>query len=741
MWRYVLPGWVIGAVGSFALPVVLHWAVWAAVFLLLLWAALRWKPAVLLVCTVLGAAYGVWRTEAALGGQWPLNQIGNAALTVEVADLPASDGRRVRFKGKARDTEGRKFVLLLSDYQLREWPVGSVWEVTARVRPIVGEVNVRGLNREAWALANGLDGTGNIGKQRKRISDGSRWNIAAMRERISLNWQQVTEKYGNFSDGIGLMRALGIGEQTALRSDLWQAFRPLGLTHLVSISGLHVTMVALMFGWLVKQILRVLPAMPAKPKLWILIGGLAGALAYALLAGFSVPTQRSVLMLAALAWAWYGELGKSLWRGWWLALSAVLLFEPAAVLGAGIWLSFGLVGGLIWVSSDRLNLKVWHAVLRAQWAAAVLSVVLLGYIFASFPLLSPLVNLIAIPWFSWILTPLALIGSVFPFEPLQWLAGFLGEYSLRGLVWLSAQAPEWPVSAAPWPLAVAAFVAALMVLLPRGSGLKPLSILILMGFLLYRPSAVPENRLKMTVLDAGQGLSVLLQTSRHTLLFDAATAHVAASGIVPSLNALGIRFLDKVIVSHHDSDHDGGLPAVLAVQPVRALLAGQPEFYPQAELCRETSWQWDGVVFEILRPSEFAGRSDNDQSCVLRAVANGQAVLITGDLGQQGEDALVKRYGSALYSSVLVLGHHGSNSSSSGTFLNQVAPRYAVASSGYANPFKHPVQAVQTRVRAHGIRLLRTDLSGALVFETGSGDVFKGRLKTDKFYWQKKPFE
>ena len=331
-------------------------------------------------------------------------------LTVEVADMPRDDGRRVQFAARAWDERGQAFDLMLSDYQRRDWTVGSRWSVSARVRPVIGEVNVRGLNRETWALANGIDGMGTLGRDRKLVRQGGGFGLANMRDAVSRSWQRTGDKYPEFSDGIGLMRALSIGEQSALRPPLWQAFRPLGLTHLVSISGLHVTMVAVLFAWLIKRIFRYLPWIPAKPRVWILVGGVTGALFYALLAGFSVPTQRSVLMLAAFAWAWWRGSGGSGWTAWWQALAVVLLLDPLAVLGVGTWLSFGLVAALIWASSGRLKESGWRLAVRGQWAATVLSVVLLGYLFASLPLFSPLVNALAIPWFSWVLTPLALLG-------------------------------------------------------------------------------------------------------------------------------------------------------------------------------------------------------------------------------------------------------------------------------------------------------------------------------------------
>ncbi|ENS7474374.1 DNA internalization-related competence protein ComEC/Rec2 [Neisseria gonorrhoeae] len=708
--RWFLPCWVVGVAVSFALSVVPHWPFWLAAFAVLAVLARRFAFAGLMLCVLAGAAYGVFRTEAALSSQWRAEAVSGVPLTVEVADMPRSDGRRVQFAAKAVDSGGRTFDLLLSDYKRREWAVGSRWRITARVHPVVGELNLRGLNREAWALSNGIGGVGTVGADRVLLHGGSGWGIAVWRSRISRNWRQA-DADGGLSDGIGLMRALSVGEQSALRPELWQAFRPLGLTHLVSISGLHVTMVAVLFAWLAKR----------------------------LLAGFSVPTQRSVLMLAAFAWAWRrGRL--SAWATWWQALAAVLLFDPLAVLGVGTWLSFGLVAALIWACAGRLYEGKRQTAVRGQWAASVLSLVLLGYLFASLPLVSPLVNAVSIPWFSWVLTPLALLGSVVPFAPLQQAGAFLAEYTLRFLVWLADVSPEFAVAAAPLPLLVLAVCAALLLLLPRGLGLRPWAVLLLAGFVSYRPEAVPENEAAVTVWDAGQGLSVLVRTANRHLLFDTGTVAAAQTGIVPSLNAAGVRRLDKLVLSHHDSDHDGGFQAVGKI-PNGGIYAGQPEFYEGARHCAEQRWQWDGVDFEFLRPSERKNIDDNGKSCVLRVVAGGAALLVTGDLDTKGEAELVKKYGSNLYSQVLVLGHHGSNTSSSGVFLNAVSPEYAVASSGYANAYKHPTEAVQNRVRAHGIKLLRTDLSGALQFGLGRGGVKAQRLRVYKFYWQKKPFE
>lgn len=310
-WQFVLPAWVVGVVLSFALPFVPPWWVWLSVIIGALALCRRFAVAWLVLAVCMGMAFGVWRTGLVLAGQWPAGEASAKVLTVEVADMPRDDGRRVQFAARAWDDRGQAFDLMLSDYQRRDWAVGSRWSVSARVKPVIGEVNVRGLNRETWALANSIDGMGTLGRDRKLVRQGGGFGLADMRDAVSRSWQRTGDKYPEFSDGIGLMRALSIGEQSALRPPLWQAFRPLGLTHLVSISGLHVTMVAVLFAWLIKRIFRYLPWIPAKPRVWVLAGGVAGALLYALLAGFSVPTQRSVLMLAAFAWTWWRGSGGS----------------------------------------------------------------------------------------------------------------------------------------------------------------------------------------------------------------------------------------------------------------------------------------------------------------------------------------------------------------------------------------------------------------------------------------------
>ena len=744
---YLLSALAAGIVLSFALPSVPPLPVWAAAFCCA--AAVFWRrrrAGLWAAVFVAGALWGVWRTEAALDARWPSEKQGQSvALTVHVAGLAQDDGRRVRVLADALADDGRRYRVQLADFGRREWPAGSTWRLNVRLRAPVGEANLRGFDREAWALANGIDALGTAGAARQAaqwpggLSDAFSDGLLRLRERISASWQRMPPEA---AEGAALMRALAVGEQDALENKWWQAFRPLGLNHLVSVSGLHVTMVAVLFGWLAHGLLRLLPAPPHRPRAWVLGAGAAAALFYTALAGFAVPTVRSLLMIAAVSAAWLAGGTALAWRGWWFALAAVLFADPAAALSAGSWLSFGLVAALLWTDAWRVGGGTWYGTaLRAQWAATLATVPAAGRLFSALPAASPLANAPAIPWFSWILVPLALAGSLLPFYPLQYAASWLGGQTLHALAWAARYAPEWGVAAAPLPLLLLACAACAVLMLPRGAGLRPWAALVLAGFVFYRPAPPEKGRLKTVVIDVGQGLSVSFQTASHSLIFDTGTAGAAQMQTLPALRGAGVRRPDILALSHHDADHDGGAPLIAAALAPRAVLAGQPQYYPQAQSCRsEAAWEWDGVRFEWL-DTGGGGAGDNGLSCVLRVVAGGTAVLVTGDLDARGEAELIRRYGAKLRAQVLVLGHHGSKSASSGAFLNTVAPDYAVASAGFGNPYGHPAREVQTRLSAHGITLLRTDRRGAWQFDTGGNDVFARPAAPKRFYWQQKPFD
>lgn len=760
IWRdFAIPAFCVGVIAVYFVPAQV--AVWSVVLLVaVVLALLAWwwyrqemgRVSVLLgvvLAVGLGLAYGWWRTDLALKRQWTA-PAQSQTWTMVVTGLPEMDDEtgRTRFIGDAVASDGQRYRLLFQDYNKREWRVGERWQVQARVRSAIATRNEVGFDREAWALANGIDGIASLGKERRLLAMKNWRGFNGAREWVVGSWDTVAKQY---PQGSALMKALAVGDGSGLSREAWASFRPLGLNHLISISGLHITMVALLAVWLANQLMRVFRV--ARPRVYALAVGWLMAVVYTGLAGWQIPALRSLLMLTVFAWTWVrrGELAG--WGVWWLALWAVLVYQPMAVLAVGFWLSFGLVGGLLWALAFRLSdseqqsfwQRRWTVLKQAvmgQWSATLLGGVATIYLFGVLAVFSPLVNAVAIPFFSWILTPLALLASALPFDAPKWLAGWLGEYTIDFLIYLGKLLPESSFAHAPVPLFWLAVGASLLLLLPNGLRVKPLAVVVLGAFALYRPQPL-DSYLKITVWDVGQGLSVLMQTPTQNILYDTGTPAVEMA-LLPNLRAMGVRQIDTLILSHHDDDHDGGFAELKKNLPIKSIWAGQPEFYQGANHCTGGAhWTVNGVLFQFLTPSPDAvdKEKDNELSCVLRVTANGQSVLITGDLGNRGEAQLVKQYGSQLASQVFVLGHHGSKSSNSEAFLRAVSPSVAVASSGFANSFKHPHPDVQNRLQAQGVKLWRTDWQGGVVFTVDKQGMKQIPVVKTKWWWQRKPFE
>ena len=359
----ILPALCFGLATALFLPRHGAWWLWlgalAAALALAVWSRRRggasFQAACCLVAALSGCIYALARTDYALSQRWPAEIYPQAVLLrVEITGLPQRDeDGRTRFTARAYTADGRGYTLLFQDYARREWLPGEVWQLRARVRAPLGARNPVGFDREGWALANGIDGLASAGSQRFRLPEtrsGAAWGFNRMRLAASRNWRQADD----YPRGAALMAALAVGDGSGLPPQVWAAFRPLGINHLISISGLHISMVGVLAGWLFKQLLRLLPRLPARPRVWQSAAGLAAAAFYTGLAGFEIPALRSLIMLTVFtaAWAWRGSL--SGWQVWWAALTAVLLYQPASVLAPGFWLSFGLVAALMWVLAFRL---------------------------------------------------------------------------------------------------------------------------------------------------------------------------------------------------------------------------------------------------------------------------------------------------------------------------------------------------------------------------------------------------
>ena len=716
------------------------------------------------------AAAAHWRMSDALPAEWEGRDV---TLIGTVASLPQVYERSVRFEFDVETvlTEGahvpRRVVLAWWGSSAREGApptladvrAGERWQLAARFRRPRGTANPHGFDYEVWLLEREIRATGYVrskGENRRLAGmvhrpgywvDGVR---GALRQRI-----QRALPDGPYA---GVVVALGIGDQRAIAQDQWQVFTRTGVNHLMSISGLHVTMLSglafVLAYWLWRRSARLTLWLPAQKA--AALCGVAAAFAYTLLAGFAVPAQRTLYMLVVAAiFLWCGITG-SVSTILAASLLVVLVLDPWAVLAPGFWLSFSAVAVILYVTVGRIGESHWlKSWLHVQWAVTVGLVPLLLALFQQVSIISPLANAVAIPVVSLIVVPLTLAGMLLPFDLVLGAAHLVMAGCGSLLEWMSAvPAAVWQQRAPPaWSMPVAVGGVAWL-LLPRGFPARWLGAVCLLPLFLAPRPEMAEGDLKLTVLDVGQGLAVVARTRNHALLYDTGPAFGpgADSGnriVVPFLRASGIARLDTMIVSHDDVDHTGGALSVLQALPVDRLLTSLPDMDPlpliaeQAFRCfAEQHWEWDGVQFEMLHPPRASyaetGLKDNDRSCVIKITAKGGAALLPADIERRGETALLRGYGDALRVPVLIAPHQGSKTSSMARFVDRVNPDVVIFPVGYRNRFGHPHEEVVDRYRAIGSRIYRTDRDGAITLDFSVAGVIRVEpyRATYRRYWQ-----
>ena len=693
-----------------------------------------------------GISYGFWRTQIDLSHRLSVaEEIKTQKLNIQIISTPENFNQYTRFYGKVLDKNQKIRTVLFSDYHNRQWQKGEIWQIKTRLTPPVGILNISGFNRESWALANKIDAFGSVRQNRQLVKEDNFFRLPDLREKTL---QRINQVGKNYPQGKNLIAALTIGKTEYLTQTQWQDLRNLGITHLVSISGLHIGCVAgltaLFCLFLIKKINHYFNYLPTRfPKIVSIILGLFLATIYAYLAGFSIPTQRSLMMIIIFALSLILKKYFNIWTIWQIALMVILLIDPTATLTVGFWLSFGLTAAIIFYINHRIrkqkNNKI-NSFIKMQYAAIIASIVPLGLFFASFPIISPIANAIFIPLFSIILVPLSLFALICPFDFPLYCAVFLAEYTIKLIHFIAEFSPILPIAKPPLFWIILSLIATIVFLLPRGFYLRFWAFFILIVFILFPNKKLPENHFQATIYDIGQGLSVLIQTQNHSLLFDTGKENTVSS-LISSLYADNVKNLDTLVLSHNDNDHDGGRNAIQAAFTPKTIFAGETNAYDFAtQHCTgNTAWQLDGVDFEWLTPDTDENTAGNDKSCVLRVIANGYALLITGDLSQQYEQKLVATYSNNLYSQALILGHHGSKTSSSSLFLDTVKPDYAIVSAAYGNSYYHPHPSVLKRLNARHIAIYRTDYQGALRLNTLSGSLKIEPVKNYRFYWQQKP--
>lgn len=750
-----------------------------AVALLLI--ALRRYAATLFAAAILGATWAAWLAHIALADALPREQEGKDVTVVGTVDsLPHEfdGGARFNLRVERILTPGATVPprIAISWYGHAAAPEGTAqvepgerWQLVVRLQRPHGNANPYGFDYEAWLLEQGVRATGYVrpaGPRNVRLDVFvPRVGHVVERARAALRRHILRQLEGERYAGV--IVALVIGDQRGIPQSDWDVFNRTGISHLVSISGLHITMVAALAAWAVSSLWRrsffvegaALPLRLPAQKAAALAGALV-ALLYVLLAGSGVPAQRTFYMLAAVAAALWAGRVVALSHVLCLALLVVVLVDPWAVLGAGFWLSFGAVAVILYANLGRVHAgSGWRRTLalavQTQYAVTIGLVPLTMLLFAQVSLASPFANAVAIPVVSLFVTPLALLGALLPAPLAGWVLGLSHlaiELLADGLHWLAASPLAVMNAPAPQPwIFVLALAGTAWMLAPRGWPHRWAGMAAWAPMLTQLPTAPPAGSFTVTAFDVGQGMALLVETAHHRIIYDAGPQYAPGADaggriLLPYLRGRGIGTLDALVVSHSDVDHAGGartlLDGVTVAQLHTSLGSGHPVVQAARRHSRCTSgqaWSWDGVRFELLGPApqsyEEEGLKANARSCVLHVSVAGKAMLLAGDIEAAQEAQLLERVPGRLRADVLLAPHHGSGTSSTAAFLAAVEPRVGIFQVGYRNRYRHPKKEVVERYASLGIRRLRTDESGAVTLRFGETlDVSEFRSERRR-YW------
>ena len=655
---------------------------------------------------------------------------------------------------------------VLSDLQPTPMAIkaGERWQFTVRLKAPHGNLNPHGFDYELWLWEQGLQATGYV---RAGAQDAAPRRIdTTWLHPVELARQHVRDavlKRGQ-QDTWGVVAALVVGDQRAIDRAQWEVFRITGVAHLMSISGLHITMLA----WLAAAVMGVCWRSSSRLCLWIPAPvaaawvGLVVATAYALFSGWGLPAQRTICMLAT--WTLLQHLGRR-WPWtvqWMLACAVVVAWDPWALMQAGFWLSFVAVGVLFAAGPNPTEqtpgpLRHLKNLWKEQWVVTLALTPLTLLLFGQVSWVGLLANLLAIPWVTLLVTPLSLLGMV---VPLSW---DVAAWALQGLLVLLHHMAQWSwavsfLPQAPWWAGALGLGGGILLVLNLPWCMRLAGVPMLMPLLFwYVPTPAP-GQFEVLAADVGQGTAVLVRTSQHALLYDAGPRYSKDSDaghrtLVPLLRALDIK-LNRLVLSHRDADHVGGALAVLKAHPQADLVSSLEEGHELTRVVQSRTsgantterceagqqWVWDGVHFEFLHPqAEDYGKSrkSNALSCVLRisaAPVKGQVrtVLLTGDIERTEEKSLLQS-GAPLQSHLLLVPHHGSKTSSTRAFLEAVQPEQAYVQAGYRNRYGHPAPAVIQRYQELGIEVLESSSCGAYTWR--SDTVATCTRDAQRRYW------
>lgn len=737
------------------LPTLYINAWWLCIFMLVFsiwkWPSIRRFSLTLLLFTS-GALWGSLIGQATLDKALPERLIKqDVQVHGIVLSIPRRGRHSVRFQfnilelkhhGKLQSYGGP---VILSCYApCPEFRVGQRWQLTLHLKPAHGSLNPGGFNYSKWLFSQSIRATGYVRApntaQLLQAADSSS-RITQLRADI----QQFIASRPLRNDGV--LAALAVGLRDNISDHQWQVFRRTGTAHLIAISGLHIGMVAAIAYFLGALIWRhsLLARSQIPAQSIARISAILAATGYAALAGFALPTLRALLMLIAYFVLLGLRRNPGIRFGLGMVLMVVLLFDPLAALSASLWLSFGAVAAIAIATGSQpareTNSALDQATSRAHKIRRVLSngwhaqwAVFLGLLpisllfFQQISLVSLAANFVAIPVVAMTVVPIILLALLLWLSNMEQAADMLFKLadSLLSLLWKALESLSdlplsiW-ISAAPptWVLLLSLLAVGLMLKTDLGK-IRHFAALGLLPLFLQLPVNWPEGRFEVQILDVGQGLSLVVQTATHRLIYDAGAHYDSGfdngtAVVIPFLRQQHIRALDVAVISHDNLDHYGGMAAVLEEMPTRVRYSSSG-FYAQSRPCRRgQSWNWDGVQFDFLNSLSEHGKADNNDSCVLKISSRYGSILLPGDIERKAEKQLLVSMPAEIRNiDVLISPHHGSKTSSTEEFLKQLNPQLVVVSAGYLNRFNHPSPRVVERYKAFSSAMINTSSSGSI---------------------------
>ncbi|MFV2060672.1 MAG: DNA internalization-related competence protein ComEC/Rec2 [Gammaproteobacteria bacterium] len=637
------------------------------------------------------------------------------------------------------------------------------WQLVVRLKKPNGYQNPGGFDYEAWIFQNGIDAKGYVRKNNlNKLLDVNQSSFSFTRMRYSIKQKleaTVAPKYRP------IILALLIGDKSEINNDQWRVFRKTGTSHLIAISGLHIGLIAALVFFISRWLwgyysigVEIIPS----PKVAAILA-IISAVIYSGMAGFSLPTQRALIMLCVIMISILLDVRAQSWKTLAIALLLVLIFSPFAVMNPGFWLSFFAVAVILYFSkSTKFNNKLVSSLYSWGLIQLVIAIGLLPFVLLFFKessIISPIANLVIVPVFSFIIVPLVFIAGclvfIFPFLSKIFFSivifildkvWFFLEY-LSELNFASFQINYLTVSAF-----LLACIGVGLVFLPKKFPTKYLAPVFFIPIFFSKITPPDFGTAKITLLDVGQGLSAVIQTQRHTLVYDTGPRYsesfnTGRTVVIPFLKISGISKVDTIIISHGDNDHIGGLKSIIESIEVDSILTSvttkvksriRKNKKISIENCyNDNQWLWDGIKFQIIHPGIDSELKNNNASCVLKVSTIAEesdsakqtySILLTGDIEAEAESEIIDNDTHNIKSNIVIAPHHGSKTSSTEEFVTRINPDYVLYPVGYRNRYQFPTDVVSQRYRSQGVAEYSTSEYGAISFDLNASKLKKPEL-------------